>query len=172
MRLAAKLGLLIGLATGLVIGTRVSASASQQVELDRTLQRVHGSVIMASDVRQAKLLKLVPEAGAGDDAAVQTALENRLLILHELARAALKDPAPDAIAARRTAWTTSWPPGTDTAALMTRAGMNDQAMNGWCRDELRIAEYLEQRFGQRAAGERAKLMADWLADLRRRANLK
>ena len=171
MRTAVKLGLLMVLASGLVIGARVSASASQQVELDRTLQRVHGSVIMTSDVRQAKQLRLVPEADAGD-AAIQTALENRLLMLHEISRAAPKDPAPDAIAARRATWNSSWPAGTDTAALLARAGMNDQAMNGWCRDELRIAEYLEQRFGQRAAGERDKLMADWLADLRRRANLR
>ena len=171
MRTAVKLGLLLGLASGLVVGARVSASASQQVELDRTLQRVHGSVIMASDVRQAKALRLVPGADAGD-AAVQAALENRLLILHEISRAALKEPASDAIAARRATWKSSWPPGTDTAALMTRAGMNDQSMDGWCRDELKIAEYLDQRFGQRTAGERDKLMADWLADLRRRANLK
>jgi len=143
---------------------------AQQIVIDRTLQKVHSTVIMASDVRQARILRLLPEADAGD-AAVLTALENRLLVLYEASRTALKEPGPEAIAARRNVWQASWPPGTDISALMTRAGMTEQALDGWFRDDQRIADQLEQRFGQRAGSERARELADWIALLRRRANL-
>jgi hypothetical protein len=160
------LTLLIVLAGGIGMAARPAA----QVEVDRTLQRVHGTAIMASDVREAKVLKLVPEAAAGDDA-VQTALENRLLMLYEVGRATVAEPARDAIAARRRAWTSGWPPGTDLAAQMARVGTTDQALDGWFRDDLRIAAYLDQRFGPQADAARATRIGDWIASLRRAANL-
>jgi hypothetical protein len=52
---------------------------------------------------------------------------------------------------------------------MTRAGMTDQALDGWFRDELRINAYINQRFGQ--VPDRATRISSWLSDLRRRANL-
>lgn len=146
------------------------AGAAQQVEVDRTLQRVNGTPIMASDVREARLLKLVPEAAAGDEA-VQRALENRVLMLGEVSRTTPVVPGGDAIAARRRAWTASWPPGTDLPALMMRVGTTDQALDGWFRDELQIAAYLDQRFGVQADAARAARIAEWIAEMRKRANL-
>ena len=142
------------------------AVTAGQVVLDRTVQRVYTSTIMSSDVRQAKLLKLVPDVSSDD--AVLTALENRLLMLRE-AGPGRGEPDPKAIAERRQVWTASWPAGTDLPALMTRAGMTDQALDGWFRDELRIAQYLDQRFGQ--LPERAGRIATWLQGLRQRAYL-
>ena len=142
----------------------------QQVELDRTLQRVYGTPIMSSDVRQVRLLRLI-SAGAGSDEAILTALENRLLMLREVARGSIAEPPPVRIAARRDAWAASWPPGTDLPALMARAGMTDQALNGWFRDDLHIEGYLDQRFGQPDDARRAARIADWVRDLRARANL-
>lgn len=156
----------MAIACGLLSG----APGRAQVEVDRTLQHVYGTAIMLSDVREARVLKLVPEAAAGDDA-VLTALENRLLILREVSRAAPAEPARDAIAGRRRAWAASWPPGTDLAATMVRVGTSDQALDGWFRNELLIAAYLDQRFGTQADAARAARVADWIADLRRRANL-
>lgn len=159
----------------LVAATSVVAGrqASQSIDLDKTVQRVNGTPIRTSDIREARMLKLLPGAPS-DDAAVQTGLENRLLMLSEVTRQATVDrsgdPTQDAIAARRRTWTGSWPPGTDVPALINSAGTTDQALDGWFRDDLKIAAYLNRRFGPAADAERDKRVNDWVADLRRRAN--
>lgn len=145
-------------------------AASQQVDLDRTVQRVNGTPIRSSDIREARLLKLLP-GGPSDDAAVQTGLENRLLMLAEVSRMPTPDPSTDAIASRRRTWTGTWPPGTDFPALITGAGTTDQALDGWFRDDLKISAYLDRRFGPAADVAREKRVNDWVVDLRRRANL-
>jgi hypothetical protein len=152
----------------LVMGS--PALRAQQVELDRTLERIYNSVVMTSDVRQVRLLKLA-EAGADTDAAAQATIENRLLILRELSRGEVPEPAADRITERREAWRRTWPASTDLAALMARAGMSPQALDGWFRDELRIEAYLAGRFPQTADSRRAERIAAWINDLRRRANL-
>jgi hypothetical protein len=146
------------------------APQGQTIEIDRTLQHVYGTAIMTSDIRQVRLLRLLPE-GDGSDAAILRAIENRLLIIRELTRQPPVQPTAAAIAVRRQTWTAMWPPGTDLPALMIRAGMTDQGLDGWCRDDLRITAYLDLRFGAQADDARAKHVADWLADLRRSANL-
>jgi len=143
-------------------------SAQTPVEIDRTLQRVYGTAIMASDVRQARILRLVTPAPASDEAWL-TALENRLLILHEAARAAIPEPAAPQIAARRQSWMASSPAGTDVARELQRAGMTDRGLDGWFRDDLRIETYLQQRFPQDP--KRDERIAAWIKDLRHRANL-
>ena len=145
-------------------------AASQSVELDKTVQRVNGTPIRVSDIREARMLKLLPGAPS-DDAAVQTGLENRLLILGEVSRMTAPDPSADAIAARRRTWTGSWPAGTDFAGLVRSAGTTDQALDGWFRDELKIAAYLDRRFGLPMDDAREKRVNEWVVDLRRRANL-
>ena len=149
-----------------------STASAQQVELDRSLQRVYGSVIMASDVRQVRLLKLAG-ADASSDAAAQAAIENRLLMLREVAQGTVNvsEPTADRIAAKRDAWRASWPASTDFSALLARAGMSEQALDGWFRDELKIETYLEQRFPTSGDPRRADRIAAWVNDLRRRANL-
>jgi hypothetical protein len=158
---------------GMVFGAWMlagAAGAAQQIEVDRTLQRVNGIPIMASDVREARVLRLLGDAAASDEAAL-TALENRLLMLHEVSRAAPADPSREAIVARRKAWASAWPPGTDLPALMARTGTSDQRLDGWFRDDLQIAAYLDQRFGAQADAARAARIADWIAGMRKRANL-
>ena len=157
------------LMTGALVSIATGADA-QQVEIDRTLQHVGATPIMLSDVREARLLKLVPEAGGTDDA-ILTALENRLLMLSEANRMPGAEPARDLIAARRQAWRATWPAGTDVPALMVSAGTTDQDLDGWFRDDLRIATYLDQRFGQQVDATRTKRISEWLIELRRRANL-
>ncbi len=99
--------ILAGLAA-VVTGARLMA----QVELDRIVSRVAGHIITQSDVRQARLLKLVDDVSS--DAAVQHALEDRFLILDEMERAAPLPPATDAaLAARHAQWAASLGPGAD-----------------------------------------------------------
>ena len=167
-------GFLIGAAmigVAVLVSAKVVRAHAQQArttELDSTLQRVYGAAIRSSDVREARLLKLVP---GGDDAAVQRALENRLLILHEMTRSPAADPGRDAIVARRQNWSSSWPAGTDLPALMAKCGTTDQALETWFRGELQIASFLTQKFGQGDLSGDPKFN-EWIADLRRRANLK
>lgn len=155
-----------------VIGLVLVASVlrAQQVELDRTLERIYESVVMASDVRQVRLLKLA-EGGADTDAAAQNTIENRLLILREVSRGSVPEPAADRIAERREAWQRTWPASTDIPALLARAGMSPQALDGWFRDELRIEAYIAQRFPGAAEPRQAERISNWINDLRRRANL-
>lgn len=154
-------------ALSLVALFTVAASAQAPVEIDRTLQRVYGTAIMTSDVRQVRLLRLVT-SGQSDDALL-TALENRLLILHEAARAAIGEPLPAQIASRRQSWAGTWPSGNDLSSQMQRAGMSDRGLDGWFRDELRIDLYLEQRFPPDP--KRDERIATWIQELRHRANL-
>jgi hypothetical protein len=160
------------IAAWLVLGSFAAApsAAQQQVEIDRTLQRISGVVLMAADVRQARLLKLVPAGDRGDES-IQTALENRLLVLRELSRVPLAPASDEAVAARRKTWEASFPAGTDLPALMTRAGMSDKALEAWLRDEIRIEEYIDQRFGQLREEQRATRTNEWIRALRHRAGL-
>lgn len=144
-----------------------AAPQGQPVEIDRTLVRVYGTSIMASDVRQARMLRLFPQAAT--DRAIQTELENRLLLLREAARADLQPPSDDEIARRRAGWEGTWPGGTNLAELRERAGLSRQGLDGWFRDELLVEAYLDQRFGKDP--ERAARVAAWIRDLRHRANL-
>ena len=159
---------ILGAAVSLVLVT--PALHAQQVEVDRTLERVYGSVVMSSDVRQVRMLKLA-EGAADSDAAAQTTIENRLLILRELSRGTVTEPAADRIAEKREAWRRTWPASTDIPALLARAGMSSQALDGWFRDELRIETYVTERFPQSADPRRPERIAAWINDLRRRANL-
>lgn len=148
---------------------RANALAAQ-VEIDRTLQRVYGIPIMASDVRQARLMRLLPDA-ADTDRAIQTALENRLLMLREVSRGGSPVPEEDAVAMRRRTWEGTLPAGFDVEATMTRAGMNPSLLEAWFRDDVRIEEYVTRRFGQAADPRRAERIDEWIRDLRRRAGI-
>ena len=77
------------------------------------------------------MLKLAGDVQSDQD--VLTSLENRLLILRELSRAAGADPEPARVSTRRKEWSAGWPAGTDVNTLLTANGMSDQAMDGWCR---------------------------------------
>jgi hypothetical protein len=155
-------------AIGLVLAS--PALRAQQVELDRTLERIYDSVVTTSDVRQVRILKLA-EGGADTDAAAQATIENRLLIMRELSRGTVPEPAAERIAEKREAWRKTWPPSTDFPALLARAGMSAQALDGWFRDELKIEAYLAERFPQTADPKRGERITSWINDLRRRANL-
>ena len=168
MRLTAVLLVLVSAALVPSLDARVATV--DQVELDRTLVRVYGTPIMASDARQVRLLRLLTGVGDSDEA-IQTALENRLLMLREVARGAITEPSAVVTTSRRQSWAASWPPGTDLPALMARARMSDRVLNGWFRDKLHIEAYLDQRFGQADDARRSARVADWVRDLRIRDSL-
>ncbi|MEO7191248.1 MAG: hypothetical protein ABI051_09345 [Vicinamibacterales bacterium] len=140
-----------------------------QVELDRILSRVNGRIVTQSDVRQARLLKLVDDVGS--DAAIRRQLENRLLTLNEVSRAAALPPSTDAeMSARRQAWEAALG-GANVASLLAQVAMNESDLESWLRDDVRIRAYMQRQFGAIAEPDRARAIEQWLSRLRQRAAL-
>jgi hypothetical protein len=150
----------------LVAGLAPTASRAQ--ELDRLLVRVNGAVLMSSDVRQARALKLVAETGS--DESTQRALENRLLMLGEVGRGAPVSVSDDELNARRQRWASSV--GPDAEAQLARHGMNRAALDAWLRDDARIEAYVRQTFGDPADPAKARSVSAWVDRLRQRAGLR
>jgi hypothetical protein len=148
-----------------------AAPLAGQAELDRIVARVNNRIITQSDVRQAALLGLVDEGSS--DEAVRRGLENRLLILTEIARSApLLPTTDDDLAARRAEWNTRVGGPARARRLLTEAAMSDAGLQAWLRDDLRIRVYLDRQFGNVPGAERPRAIAEWLARLRQRAGLK
>lgn len=146
------------------------APPAPQTELDRIVARVNTSIITQSDVHQARVLALVEDASS--DETVERALEDRLLILREMAHAAPVIVADADVAARRAAWEPRLGGAARATAALAAAGMSDGALQVWMRDDARIQAYLKGQFGTLPDAERARTMAEWITRLRQRAGLK
>jgi hypothetical protein len=143
-------------------------TASAQAEIDRLLVKVNGAVLMSSDIRQARALKLV--ADISSDAAVERALENRLLMVAEVNRLSTPPAADDQVADRRRQWQSSV--GGEADALLQRHGMSAGALDAWFRDDLRVDSYVKQTFGDQSDPAKARAAAAWVDRLRARAGLR
>lgn len=147
----------------------IPASVIAQVELDRIVSRVGGRIVTHSDIRQARLLRLVEDVES--DLAVQRALETRYLILQELQRAApLPSMSAEQVESRRAEWTATLA-GAAVGDLLRQNGMSDADLDAWLRDDLRIRAYVRRQFGMLGDAERAQAVADWVSRLRQRAEL-
>ena len=73
------------------------------VDLDHVMSTVHSTKIWKSDVRQARMLKLCDPTAQSDEA-ILTELQNRVLMLAEVARGQTTEPTADQLAARRRDW--------------------------------------------------------------------
>jgi hypothetical protein len=141
-------------------------TASGAEIIDRILAVVDGAIIMQSDVTMAVRLGLVASASAPDPITVPLeALIERRLILEEVDRYAPPDP-PDAqvdrhlddIRARA---------GARFDAILAESGISVDQLRRHVRDDLRMEAYLQQRFGTL----QPSAIRDWIAGLRRRANV-
>ena len=146
-----------------------SAGVRAQV-LDRILAVVDGAPITQSDVNAAIQLGLVPVGGGDRVAATVDSLVERQLMLGEVDRYAPPDPPEAEITRhvediRRRA-------GSRFIAVLAQVGLTEDQLRREVRDDLRIEAYLQQRFGTtQPSEERAAMIRDWLAGLRRRANI-
>lgn len=174
--------------------------------LDRTLALVGGAIITESDVVLATALHLTDDlAGLLGDTPLARLIDRRLILL-EVARFAPPDPPADAVQARLEAVRARAGSAAAVTAALTRAGATMAFLITWVRDDLRLADYLDQRFAssgtpteaevdayQRTHGDelagvlpaeradaarrrlvterRRALVADWLADVRRRTEV-
>ena len=147
---------------------RRSVSPQQPELIERTLAIVAGQAITLSDVQTAQALELVP--ASADAEAVTDRLIERALMLREAERYTPSEPDESEID-RRLSEVTGRRPKPELDRVLRVGGFTEDRLRAWVRDDLRIAAYLNQRFPAAAAvaGQtRADLIADWVADLRRR----
>jgi hypothetical protein len=184
----------------------VVAPQAQQL-LDRIVARVNGYAITLTDVKAAVALGIVRAAGADDNATIES-LVDRQLMLAEVAR--FVPPEPPAAAIEKEVAAIKARVGERLSAVMESSGLDEGRIREIARENLRIEEYLDQRFGtsvqltedeveryyrihpevftrngtlmpfveaeptarQRAAAERRSVtVAQWLRDLRSRAEI-
>lgn len=121
-----------------------SVVSAQQL-LDRVLVRVDGVPITLTDVQAAIGLGII-QGGSGDPIAEGTQqMLDRQLELTEVQRFPPPEPAADAVA-RETA-RLKMNAGSKLPVLMQSTGLTEQRIADIARDNLRIAAYLDQRFG-------------------------
>ena len=158
------------LTTVLLAGTSARALADEII--DRVLAVVAGDVIMLSDVTAARDLGLVP-LGSGPDP-VRNALSrliDRSLILAEVDRYAPPEPAADAIARELATVRSRFPSEQAFGATLARVGLDERRLGETLREDLRIRAYLDQRFVADTPEQRQSLIDEWVAGLRRRAEI-
>ena len=150
----------------LLCGLRASAET-----LDRVLAVVSGQVILLSDVTATRELGLQTADGASDPIRVLLdKLIDRELVLAEVDRYAPPEPAAAAIDRGVASVRDRFPSRQAFAATLERSGIDENHVREIVRQDLRAVAYLNQRFA--TAGERrAQLINDWMAGLRRRADV-
>jgi len=122
----------------------LSPLTAQQL-LDRVLARVDGIPITLTDVQAAIGLGII-QVGSGDAIADGTQqMIDRQLELAEVQRFPPPEPAADAITLE--AARLKMIAGTRLPALIESTGLTEQRIADMGRDNLRIAGYLDQRFG-------------------------
>ena len=122
----------------------LSLPTAQQL-LDRVLARVDGVPITLTDVQAAIGLGII-QVGSGDAIADGTQqMIDRQLELTEVQRFPPPEPSSDAVAREMARLTMN--AGPRLPMLMQTTGLTQQRITDMARDNLRIAGYLDQRFG-------------------------
>ena len=158
------------LGLSLFLALAAARPAEAQVEIEKILVRLDGVAITQLDVRRTRLLGLFSEATVDDQ--VLRELENRHLILNEVNLFPPAEPDPIEVAARRAAWTRRVGASADLPERLRRAGMTDVALDAWFRDDLRVAAYIDLRWGAMPEADRPARIDGWIAELRQRAGLR
>ena len=117
-----------------------------QVLIDRVVARIDGAPLTVTDVQAAIGLGLIQvPAGADPIGAGAQQMIARHLELTEVQRFPPPEPAAAAVAAE--AARLKMNAGARLPALMQSTGLSEQRITDIARDNLRIAGYLDQRFG-------------------------
>jgi transposase len=128
-------------------------------------------LITLSDVNAARELGLETAGEAADPVrAVLTKLIDRELVLAEVDRYAPAEPTAAAVDAEVARVAARFPSPDAFGATLTRAGIDQRHLRETLRQNLRMASYLSQRFAA-AQDRRDQLISEWMAGLRRRADV-
>ena len=146
--------------------------ARAQEVIDRVLAVAAGEVITLSDVRTARELGRVDvEYSADPIREALSRLIDRALILEEVDRFAPPEPQPAAVDASFAAVADRFGSRADFDALLRRLGVEEPSVRELLRADLRIRAYLDQRFRAASPEEQVKMVDEWVASLRRRAEV-
>ena len=126
----------------------VAGSIARAQVIDRILAVVDNSLVTQSDVTAAMRLGLETPAPAADPvAAVVDRLIERRLTLSEVDRYAPPEPSAADINLRLEKMRQSFPSTAAFEAVLNETGLDEAQLRRHVRDDLRIAAYLQQRFG-------------------------
>lgn len=142
---------LAGALSPLPAQTRAATPARADTLIERTLAIVGGAVVTQSDVNLAVALGLVDVAADATPATALSALVDRWLMLHEVARFAPAEPTAAAVEARLAVVQARLGDAAAVTRRLADAGRGPSYLAAWVRDDLRIAAYLEQRFASTGA---------------------
>jgi hypothetical protein len=142
---------------------------ASRVAIAETIDRV--LAVVAGDVTAATELGLVTPLGAADPIRdVLSQLIDRELELAEVERYAQPEPTAEAVDNAVQMVRARFATPQAFAAVLLRSGIDEQHLRGTLRENLRIRAYLDQRFAT-SAQPRQQLIDEWLAGLRRRAEI-
>ncbi len=166
---------LLCVATALAIttsGVRGAAVGAGEV-IDRIMAVVSGQPIMLSDVNAALDFHLVsvPDGAADPVGAALDRLIDRALMLGEVERYQPPEPAAGAISARMTEVERQVGSEATFERDLAATGQTRELLRRYLRDDLRIAAYLEQRFGYTDPARREQAISDWVQSLRKRSEV-
>lgn len=157
----------------LAIWLGVAAGAARAEIIDRILAVVGGQPVTLSDVTAARQFKLI-EAPAGTVDPVAYTLErliDRTLMLDEVDRFQPPEPDPIEITNRVDALARAAGSAAAFDKALALTGTTREQLRRHIRDDLRMATYLNQRFGSTDPAARTSAIAAWISDLRRRADV-
>jgi hypothetical protein len=139
--------------------------------IDRVLAVVAGQIITLTDVTAARDLRLETTDGAADPIrALLSKLIDRELILAEVERYAPAEPTAEEVEREMARVRARFVSPEELAGALARSGIDDTHLRETFRQNLRIRAYMEQRFAA-TADRRQELVDQWLAGLRRRADV-
>jgi len=140
--------------------------------IDRVLAVAAGRVILLSDVVASRELGLVPASAPNVDPmrAALTLLIDRELMLAEVDRYAPPEPEPAALDREVAAVRARFSSDEAYQSALARSGLDQSRVRERLRQDLRIRAYQERRFSATDA-RRESLIKEWLAGLRRRADV-
>jgi hypothetical protein len=154
-----------------LFGVLLSIPSSAET-IDRVLAVVAGQIITLSDVTAARELGVQTAAPSADPIrGMLSTLIDRALVLSEVERYAPADPAPEVIDREIEIIRERFPSADDFTDALARAGLDDRLLRDMVRQDLRIRAYQEQRFAAADPARRQTLISDWVAGLRRRADI-
>jgi hypothetical protein len=162
----------IGLLSGLLIGGLALATPLRAETIDRVLAVVSGQIITLSDVTAARELRLyAPSLAADPIRGMLLTLIDRALVLTEVERYVPPEPPAEAIQREVDVIRGRFPSSAEYDTVLARAGLDDRHLREMLRQDLRIRAYEDQRFAAADPARRQTLIEDWVAGLRRRADI-
>lgn len=154
----------------LAVGVGIARPARAET-VDRVLAVVAGDIITLTDVKAASDFGFVtPPRGGDPTRAVLNALIDRELELAEVERYAPPEPTAEDVDRGVERVRARFASAQAFEAALARTGIDLQHVRETVREDLRIQAYLEQRFAG-ASDRRQQAVTDWIAGLRRRADI-